>query len=292
MRGKIVKGIAGFYYVHIEDRGIYECKAKGSFRNQRRKPLVGDDVTIEILSAQEHTGRIAELLPRKNELLRPAVANADQVLIIFAAASPEPNLNLLDRFLVSMEHQRVPVMICINKIDLNRAQAERLLQIYADTAGYPVLFTSIAEQTGIEAVRRQLQGRTTVLAGPSGVGKSSMLNTLVPAANMDTGEVSVKIGRGRHTTRHSEIFYVEKDTYLLDTPGFSSLLLDGIEAEELRFAFPEFREYEGSCRYHGCAHINEPDCRVKDAVQKNKIAACRYENYKVFYEELKNKKRY
>ena len=119
-----------------------------------------------------------------------------------------------------------------------------------------------------------------------------MLNTLVPAANMDTGEVSRKIGRGRHTTRHSEIFYVEKDTYLLDTPGFSSLLLDGIEAEELRFAFPEFREYEGSCRYHGCAHINEPDCRVKEAVQKNTITACRYENYKVFYEELKNKKRY
>ncbi len=292
MRGKIVKGIAGFYYVHVEDCGIYECKAKGLFRNQGRKPLVGDDVTIDILSEQEHTGRIAELLPRKNELLRPAVANADQVLIIFAAASPEPNLNLLDRFLVSMEHQRVPVMICINKIDLNRAQAECLLQVYADKAGYPVLFTSIVEQTGIEAVRGRLRGHTTVLAGPSGVGKSSMLNTLVPTANMDTGEVSRKIGRGRHTTRHSEIFYVEKDTYLLDTPGFSSLLLDGIEAEELRFAFPEFREYEGNCRYHGCAHLNEPDCRVKEAVQKNTIAACRYENYKVFYEELKNKKRY
>ena len=292
MRGKIVKGIAGFYYVHIEGCGVYECKAKGLFRNQGRKPLVGDDVTIEILSEWEHTGRIADLLPRKNELLRPAVANVDQAVIIFASASPEPNPNLLDRFLVTMEHQQIPVMICINKIDLNQDQKDYFLQVYEKTAGYPVIFTSTVDQTGIEEVRGRLRGRTTVLAGPSGVGKSSMLNALVPAANMNTGEVSAKIGRGRHTTRHSEIFYVEKDTYLFDTPGFSSLLLDGIEAEELRFAFPEFREYEGNCRYHGCAHINEPDCRVKEALQKNTIAACRYDNYKFFYEELKNKKRY
>ncbi len=292
MQGKIVKGIAGFYYVHVAESGIYECKAKGAFRNQKVKPLVGDNVRLEVLDEGQKKGNIEEILPRKNELIRPAVANIDQALVIFAAAKPKPNFNLLDRFLILMQYQKVPAVVCFNKQDMVDAEELQLLKNTYESAGYPVLFTSAAKQEGITAIRELLKGKTTTVAGPSGVGKSSLINLLSPEAEMETGDISRKIERGKHTTRHSELFALDEDTFICDTPGFSSIYLPDMEKEELGIYFPEIAEYEPFCRFQGCAHIHEPGCGVKDALEEKKISPIRYENYKLLYEELKDKRRY
>lgn len=292
MRGKIVKGIAGFYYVHVEDLGVYECKAKGIFRNQNKKPLVGDNVEIAILDEGEKLGNITGLLPRHNELTRPAVANIDQALIIFAVTEPAPNFNLLDRFLVTMEKQGVDTVICFNKKDLAQESELELLKEAYTICGYPLIFASSQTGEGLVHIREQILGKTTVLAGPSGVGKSSMLNVLYPKANMETGSISEKIKRGRHTTRHSELFHLEGSTYIMDTPGFTSLFIDHFDKEELKDYFIEFRDYEEFCRFKGCAHIGEPDCGVKKALEAGKISKTRYDNYVNFYQELKQVKKY
>lgn len=292
MQGKIIKGIAGFYYVHVVGSGLYECKAKGSFRKDKQKPLVGDLVEITVLDEAEKKGNIEKLYPRKTELIRPAVANIDQALVVFAVTKPKPHFNLLDRFLVMMERKEVPVVLCFNKQDL--ATEEEILQlqeIYA-TCGYPLVFTSAQKQENIEAVRELLKGKTTAIAGPSGVGKSSLINLLQPEAKMETGSISEKIERGKHTTRHSELIWIEEDTYIMDTPGFSSLYVNDFEKEELKYFFPEFDPYEGSCRFLGCDHVHEPDCSVKAAVEEGKIHPIRYENYLEMYQELKEKRRY
>lgn len=292
MRGKIVKGISGFYYVHIAESGIYECKAKGIFRNQNIKPLVGDDVEVVILDETDKKGNIESILPRKNELIRPAVANIDMALVIFAAAKPKPSFNLLDRFLVMMEYQKVPVTICLNKTDL--VAEEELLdmaQIY-DACGYRMVYTCAKENGGIEELRKLLCGKTAAVAGPSGVGKSSIINCLSPEAQMETGSISRKIERGRHTTRHSEILPIQKDTYIVDTPGFSTLYIPGIEKEDLWRYYPEFAAYEPYCRFRGCSHISEPDCGVRTALMEGKISDVRYGNYMLLYEELRQSKRY
>ena len=290
MRGKIVKGIAGFYYVNAEDGTLYECKAKGKFRKDKKKPLVGDFVRIQCLD--EKTGNIEELLPRKNALVRPAVANIDQALVVFAAASPEPNLNLLDRFLVTMESQAIKVIICLNKIDLvAEEEIQRLKKIY-EPCGYELHLISVQEEAGLEELKTILAGKTTVLAGPSGVGKSTLMNWLHPEANMETGSVSEKIQRGRHTTRHSEFFCIGDNTYLLDTPGFSSIFVEQYEPDELKDYFPEFASYEKNCKFIGCVHVGETVCGVKQAVQEGKISQSRYDNYVLFYQECKQKKRY
>ena len=292
MQGKIVKGIAGFYYVHVAESGIYECKAKGAFRNQKVKPLVGDNVRLEVLDEEQKKGNIEEILPRKNELIRPAVANIDQALVIFAAAKPKPNFNLLDRFLILMQYQKVPAVVCFNKQDMVDVEELQLLKNTYESAGYPVLFTSAAKEEGITAIRELLKGKTTTVAGPSGVGKSSLINLLSPEAEMETGDISRKIERGKHTTRHSELFTLDEDTFICDTPGFSSIYLPDMEKEELGIYFPEIAEYEPFCRFQGCAHIHEPGCGVKEALEEKKISPIRYDNYKRLYEELKDKRRY
>ncbi|MBD9157548.1 MAG: ribosome small subunit-dependent GTPase A [Lachnospiraceae bacterium] len=292
MQGKIVKGIAGFYYVHVAESGIYECKAKGAFRNQKVKPLVGDNVRLEVLDEEQKKGNIEEILPRENELIRPAVANIDQALVIFAAAKPKPNFNLLDRFLILMQYQKVPAVVCFNKQDMVDAEELQLLKNTYESAGYQVIFTSAAKEEGIQAVRDLLKGKTTTVAGPSGVGKSSLINLLSPEAEMETGDISRKIERGKHTTRHSELFALDENSFICDTPGFSSIYLPEMEKEELGIYFPEIAEYEPFCRFQGCAHIHEPGCGVKEALEEKKISPIRYENYKLLYEELKDKRRY
>ena len=293
MRGKIVKGIAGFYYVHTDaSEKVYECKAKGVFRKDKRKPLVGDDVEIEVLDEEKYLGNITEILPRHSELIRPAVANVDQGLVIFAITHPQPNFNLLDRFLIMMQQQGLPCIVCFNKQDMDPDDdCSRYRKIYED-CGFRTVSVSAAKRQNIEQLKELLKGKTTTAAGPSGVGKSSIINCLQSGIVMETGVISEKIQRGKHTTRHSELIPVGADTYILDTPGFSSLELFDLKKERLGDYYPEFSGYEQNCRFGGCAHINEPDCGVKDAVAEGRISRMRYDNYCLLYEELKNKRRF
>ncbi len=292
MQGKIIKGIAGFYYVHTENNSVYECKAKGVFRKDKQKPLVGDNVILDILDEEKKLGNIASILPRQNDLIRPAVANVDQALIIFAVTKPEPNFNLLDRFLILMEQKNLPCIICFNKQDLFSEEEKWELSKIYEKAGHTVLFVSALREEGMEQLKELLFHKTTTVAGPSGVGKSSIINCLQPDVQMETGAISEKIERGKHTTRHSEIIPVDDHTYLVDTPGFSSLLLFDLEKEDLASFYYEFAEFEPECKFIGCSHIQEPVCGVKDALEEGKISPIRYKNYCLLYEELGNKKKY
>ena len=292
MQGKIIKGIAGFYYVNVVESGVYECKAKGVFRKEKLKPLVGDNVRIEILDEENKTGNIVEIFPRKNELIRPAVANIDQALVVFAVTKPTPHFNLLDRFLVMMERKEIPVVLCFNKKDIATSPEIAELEAIYEKCGYPIVFTSALEQENIEEIRRLLLKKTTAIAGPSGVGKSSLINLLQNQVQMETGTISRKIERGKHTTRHSELIAVDADSYIMDTPGFSSLYVNDFEKEELKYYFREFASYEGQCRFQGCDHVHEPGCAVKEALEEGKIHPIRYKNYLEMYTELKEKKRY
>lgn len=292
MQGKIIKGIAGFYYVHVVESGLYECKAKGVFRKEKIKPLVGDFVEIDILDEAEKKGNIVEILERKNELIRPAVANIDQALVVFAVTKPKPHFNLLDRFLIMMESKEIPVILCFNKKDIaTEPEIQELKEIY-ETCGYQMVFTSALEEENVDEVKALLHGKTTAIAGPSGVGKSSLINVFQPDANMETGSISEKIERGKHTTRHSELIWIEDNTYIMDTPGFSSLYTNAFEKEELKYYFREFTAFEGECKFIGCDHIHEPGCAIKQALEDGKIHPVRYKNYLEMYQELKDKRRY
>ncbi len=291
MTGKIVKGIAGFYYVYTP-LGLVECKARGIFRKEGIKPLVGDNVEIELVDEAELTGNVVRIMPRSNALIRPASANIDQALVIFAIVKPQPNYNLLDRFLITMERQGLRAVICFNKKDIaGQEELEELKDAYG-RCGYQVLFVSAAAGEGMEEIKKCLHGKTTVVAGPSGVGKSTIINSLCPKANMETGEISRKVERGKHTTRHAQLFALSDDTFIMDTPGFTALSLGEIEKEELRECYPEFAAYEDECRFGGCSHISEPVCGVKNALAKGNVSRVRYENYVTLYEELKNRKKY
>lgn len=295
MQGRIIKGIAGFYYViSVVEFTVYECKAKGIFRKDKIKPLVGDMVEFDVLDGQKKTGNIAEILPRKNQLIRPAVSNIDQALVVFAVAKPKPHFNLLDRFLVMMERCSIPVVICFNKQDIAEIPEIRELEEVYAACGYRLIFTSALLNENIQEIKEALRGKTTVVAGPSGVGKSSLINCLQEAVSMETGSISEKIERGRHTTRHSELILVEEDSYIMDTPGFSSLYTNDFDKEDLKYYFPEFTTYEGRCRFNGCSHVKEPGCAVKEALEHGKIHPVRYENYLEMYRELeeKEKRRY
>lgn len=287
-----MKGIAGFYYVNVESMGLYECKAKGNFRNKKIKPLVGDNVEIDIIDEDNKIGNITEIFGRKSELIRPAVANVDQAIVIFAAADPAPNFNLLDRFLVMMQNQNIDTIICFNKMDKVKTEDKETLESIYKDSGCKLKFLSVKFNEGLNEIKDILKNKTTVLAGPSGVGKSSFVNKLNPEAEMETGAISEKIKRGKHTTRHSELIYLGGETYLMDTPGFSSLALFDMEKEELKDCYPEFDMFDEPCRFLGCVHVNEPDCIIKENVSNGTINETRYTNYKLLYEELKNQKRY
>lgn len=292
MQGKIIKGIAGFYYVHAVGSGVYECKAKGVFRKEKMKPLVGDNVEIDVLNEEEKLGNIVRILPRKNELIRPAVANIDQALVVFAVTKPKPHFNLLDRFLVMMESKEIPVVLCFNKKDIAEEEEICELEKIYRSCGCRIIFTSAKQEENTALIKEVLRGKTTTVAGPSGVGKSSLINLLQSQIQMETGSISEKIERGKHTTRHSEIIPVDEISYIVDTPGFSSLYVNEFEKEELKYYFPEFEPYEGTCRFIGCDHIHEPGCSVKQAVSDGKIHRVRYDNYVEMYSELKAKRRY
>ena len=291
MQGKIIKGIAGFYYVHNGEH-IYECKAKGVFRKDNMKPLVGDDCIIEVIDEEKKLGNICEILERKNSLIRPNVANVDQALVIFALVKPEPNFNLLDRFLILMKQNEIPCIIAFNKMDLADDETiERTKQIYSK-AGLSVIFTCAKSGDGIEDIKQALKGKTTTVAGPSGVGKSTIINLLQSNTRMETGDISAKIDRGKHTTRHSELIALDDDSYIFDTPGFSSLSLFDIGPEELAGFYPEFEPYENGCRFDNCMHKNEPVCGIKQAVDDGLISRVRYENYLLLLTECENARRW
>ena len=293
-KGKTTKGIAGFYYVYVPGKGMFECKAKGIFRKDNIKPLVGDDVSIQILSEEEKTGNIIEILPRRSSLIRPAVANIDQAMIIFAIRKPDVNLNLLDRFLIQMEQQNLKTIICFNKADLENGDgpsSQSLKEIYTK-AGYDAMVISAKEDDCIDKVLACLKGKTTTVAGPSGVGKSTLINRLQSDTQMETGSISMKIERGKHTTRHSQLIPISEDTYILDTPGFSSLSVFDMEKEELEAYYEEFQPLVGGCKFTGCSHIHEPVCGVKEGIKRGEVSMERYENYKLIYQELAQKKKY
>ena len=291
LKGTIIKGIAGFYYVATVESGIYACRARGIFRKDNQKPLVGDRVEIEVTDEQDKEANVVRILPRKNALIRPAVANVDQAMLLFALRSPDPDGTLLDRFLLLMETQQVPVLICFNKTDLaGDAEAARWREIY-ESCGYDVHLISAGLEQGTEELKACLQGKTTVVAGPSGAGKSTLTNLMQTAVHMETGELSEKLGRGKNTTRHAELVPLDGDTFFCDTPGFTSLDLPGIEAADRDQYFPEFAPYREQCRFPDCAHMQEPDCAVRDAVDEDKISRERYEHYRRFYEELKDREK-
>ena len=291
LRGKIIKSIAGFYEVHTGEN-IYRCRARGVFRALGVKPLVGDDVEIEVTDTVSvpMEGNVIRLLPRKNELVRPNVANVDQALLIFAITHPAPSYNMLDRFLITMSKRDLPAVLCFNKQDLATEEEIRELRETYEACGCIVLFVSVLSPDTLTQLKEILRGKTTVLTGPSGVGKSTLINTICPGARMETGELSRKISRGRNTTRHVELLAGEEETFLVDTPGFTSLYLMDIKAEELRYYYPEFSEYEGKCRFDGCVHRKEPGCAVRKALEEGKISRIRYGNYCELFDELKNRK--
>lgn len=300
LEGKIFKGIGGFYYVHTPE-GDYECRARGLFRNRKEKPLVGDLVELEpvVDSEKEKTGNVVRILPRKNQLIRPEVSNVDQAVVIFALKNPDPSLPLLDRFLINMEEKQIPTVIFFNKSDLledseeGKAFIDHVREIYT-SAGYEVHILNTRSEQYLPEVMAVLRGKTTVLSGPSGVGKSTLTNLIHPAAEMETGELSKKIERGKNTTRHSEFFYIDDDTYVLDTPGFTSLYVMDILPERLMYFFPEFEAYRSKCRYNTCVHIGEPvrDCAVKAAVKAGAIPRERYDSYRKLFEELRGQQRF
>ncbi|GAA0085433.1 ribosome small subunit-dependent GTPase A [Clostridium sp. MB05] len=287
MEGKIIKGIGGFYYVKTIE-GIIECKARGKFRHKDMKPMVGDSVDISVSNSK---GVIEDIFDRTSELIRPTVANVTQAFVVFAIKSPDINFDLLNRFLILCEYNNIKAIVCLNKVDLATEEEKEEVKKKINDIGYDVLFINAKKGEGIELLKERLKNNETVLCGPSGAGKSTLINTLINRIHMETGVVSEKIGRGKHTTRHSELIEIE-DGYLVDSPGFSNIEIGFMEKEELRYCFPEFEEYNHNCKFRGCLHNKEPECAVKKALQESKINETRYNFYIRILEELLEGEKY
>ena len=284
--GMITKGIGGFYYVASED-GIYECKARGIFRKSELTPLTGDKVVFSVSDHVLKKGSIDQIMDRSSLLVRPAVANVNQLVAVIAAQSPEPDLLLLDKLLVTAENNGMKAVVCINKTDLDTDDRREALRKAYTKAGYTVLETSSKENKGFDELKVALKDHISVFAGQSGVGKSTILNRVMNTMVMKTGGLSDKIDRGKHTTRHAELIELDDGGYVADTPGFSSFELSDIRYTELQHFFPEFGNHIQSCRFTGCSHINEPDCSVKQAVESDRISEGRYGRYIELYSILK-----
>lgn len=284
MNGLIVKALSGFYYVQTEDGTVVECRARGKFRKAQMSPLVGDRVEISVEAGK---GTVETILPRRNQFVRPAVANLDALVVLASCVIPVTEPFLIDRITAIAGHQGVPVILCVNKCDLDHG--DRLVQIY-EHAGYPVIRTSAETGEGVEELHRAISGKVVAFTGNSGVGKSSILNCLDPAFRIQTGAVSDKLGRGRHTTRHVELYRMADGTYVADTPGFSSFDTEQMEIilkENLQYAFPDFAPYLGQCQFNDCAHLAEPGCRVLQAVAEGDIEPTRHASYAKLYEKAK-----
>ncbi|MEA4972574.1 MAG: ribosome small subunit-dependent GTPase A [Candidatus Metalachnospira sp.] len=286
LRGTIIKGIGGFYYIATEN-GVYECRARGKFRREGINPTVGDIVNIGVLDEKNKKGSLDEIEPRKNCLIRPRVANIDQAVIVFASVSPDFNPDIMDRFIVLAEQQNLEIIICINKIDIDTSEKYKEIYDLYKSAGFDIFAVSAEENIGSDELFARLRGKVSVLAGPSGVGKSSIINMIDPKIAAKVGEISKKIERGKHTTRQSELLELEKGTFLVDSPGFTSLDMSGIEPDQLQYYFREFNKYLPDCRFTGCMHINEDEkyCGIKSQVGKN-ISESRYHRYIDIYNEI------
>lgn len=290
LNGQIIKGIGGFYYVDTEN-GLYECRARGIFRKQKVTPLVGDRVSISVVDEETKKGVVEEIKKRDTELVRPPIANVDKALIVFAIKNPKPNLSLLDRFIVLAEKENLEIVIVLTKADLDDDNTlDELKNIY-EISGYKVIPVSNKTKLNIDKIKEELRENIVVFAGPSGVGKSSLLNEIDKNFKLQTGEVSDKIKRGKHTTRHAELLKLECGGMVADTPGFSSLTLDDIGETELKGYFIEFDEFD-DCRFGSrCVHENEPSCAVKEAVENGEISRKRYKSYIQLLNEIKQGKR-
>ena len=291
INGKIIKGIGGFYYVDTE-KELYECRARGIFRKNKITPLVGDRVSISVVDEENKKGVVEEIEERDTELVRPPIANVDKALIVFAIKNPSPNLSLLDRFIVLEEKENLEIVIVFTKVDLDTdgKLLDELKNIY-EVSGYKVIPVSNKLKLNIDKIKEELKENTVVFAGPSGVGKSSLLNEVDKNFELKTGEVSDKIKRGKHTTRHAELLKLECGGMVADTPGFSSLTLDDIDENELKEYFIEFDKYD-ECRFGSrCIHENEPSCAVKEAVENGEISKKRYDSYIQLLNEIRSGKR-
>lgn len=289
IEGVIMKAISGFYYVDTDDR-TYECKARGIFRKNKITPLVGDRVSISLVDDAESKGIIEEIRDRKTELIRPPVANIDKVLITFSVKEPSPNFLLLDRFIVFSEKENLDIVIVISKTDLDVDDMASKIRDEYSRIGYKVILVNNKTGEGMDTLKEEMKKNISAFAGQSGVGKSSIINYIFPSMSLDTNEISKKLGRGRHTTRHAEIYKLDDDIMIADTPGFSSFEISDIEIEELGDYFIEFEKYD-DCRFGSkCIHKNEPGCGVKEAVLSGEISSKRYENYLQILDEINNSK--
>ncbi|MED4602575.1 ribosome small subunit-dependent GTPase A [Paenibacillus validus] len=301
--GLIVKALSGYYYVLAEgshDSEYIQCRARGVFKKRNISPLVGDRVAYELTENGE--GTVTEILPRSSELVRPPIANVEQVVLVFSVGEPALNIPLLDKFLVHTESAGLDTIICLTKRDLwspsasdktdedSSEELEAVVRLY-ESIGYPVFVTSSKEGVGVEEVRKRLSGRISVFAGQSGVGKSTLLNAMIPGLQLETNEISMKLGRGKHTTRHVELLRLPNGGIVADTPGFSQLDFLQVDAEGLGACFREFAPFAAQCRFRGCLHLHEPDCKVQEAMEQGRIAASRYSDYVLFLEEIRGQKR-